>query len=133
MESATAERYASGGPGKPLGAESMFRALEATVERLGDEPAIRTVDDSVVITWRELRDRAARIAGGLAKLGVTKGEPVALMLANRPEFIPCDLGAVALGAVPFSIYQTSAPEQIEYVCSDSEARVAIVETAYLEQ
>ena len=56
-----------------------------------------------------------RIAGGLAKLGVKKGDTVALMLNNRPEFIPCDLAAVSLGAVPFSIYQTSSPEQIQYV------------------
>ena len=133
MELTTAERYASGGPGKGLAADNLFRAFEATVERLGDEVAIRTVDDSVSISWNELRERARRIAGGLAALGVSKGDAVALMLGNRPEFMPCDLGAVALGAVPFSIYQTSAPEQIEYVCSDSEARVAIVETAYLEQ
>ncbi|MGZ5309133.1 MAG: AMP-dependent synthetase/ligase [Solirubrobacterales bacterium] len=133
MESATAERYASGGPGKGLAAENLFRALEATADRIGDDPAIRTVDDSISITWNEVRDQARRIAGGLAKLGVAKGETIAMMMGNRPEFMPVDLGAVALGAVPFSIYQTSAPEQIEYVCSDSEARVAIVETAYLEQ
>ena len=55
------------------------------------------------------------------------------MLNNRPEFIPCDLGGVALGGVPFSIYQTSSPEQIAYVVGDAGAKVAIVETAFLEQ
>ena len=54
------------------------------------------------------------------------------MLSNRPEFIACDLAAVALGAVPFSIYQTSSPEQIAYVVGDADARVAIVEAAYLD-
>ena len=45
------------------------------------------------------------------------------MLNNRWEFIPCDLAAVSLGAVPFSIYQTSAPEQIPGTCSpDAESR-----------
>jgi long-chain acyl-CoA synthetase len=55
------------------------------------------------------------------------------MLNNRPEFIPCDLAAVSLGAVPFSIYQTSSPEQISYVTDHAGAKVAIVETMFLEQ
>ena len=55
-----------------------------------------------------------------------------MMLNNRPEFIPIDLAAVSLGAVPFSIYQTSSPEQIQYVVSDAGAKVAIVETVFLE-
>ena len=42
-----------------------------------------------------------------------------MMLNNRPEFVPCDLAAVCLGAVPFSIYQTSSPEQIAYVVGDA--------------
>ncbi len=49
------------------------------------------------------------------------------MLTNRPEFFACDLGAMALGAVPFSIYQTSSPEQIVHCVADSGAPVAIVE------
>jgi long-subunit acyl-CoA synthetase (AMP-forming) len=54
------------------------------------------------------------------------------MLNNRHEFIACDLAAVALGAVPFSIYQTSSPEQIQYLVADAGSRVAIVERAFLE-
>ena len=42
------------------------------------------------------------------------------------------MAAVSLGAVPFSIYQTSSPEQIQYVVSDAGAKVAIVETAFLD-
>jgi long-chain acyl-CoA synthetase len=133
MESATAERYASGGPAKPIKAENLFRAVEQTVERFGDGPAIRTLDPEVTISWNQLRDRAAAIAGGLNQLGVQKGDCVAILLNNIPEFIPIDLGAVALGAVPFSIYQTSAPEQIEYVCADSEAKVAFVEAEFLDR
>ncbi|MDX6615947.1 MAG: long-chain acyl-CoA synthetase [Solirubrobacterales bacterium] len=133
MESATAERYATGGPAKPIKAENLFRALEQTVAKHGDVAAIRTVDDEVSISWKELRERAGAIAGGLNQLGVEKGDCVAILLNNIPEFIPIDLGAVALGAVPFSIYQTSAPEQIEYVCGDSEAKVAFVEAEFLDR
>jgi long-subunit acyl-CoA synthetase (AMP-forming) len=78
-----------------------------------------------------LRRRVHAIAGGFAGLGVSKGDTVALMMNNRPEFIPVDLAAVSLGAVPFSIYQTAAPEQIEYVISDAGARVIVVEESFL--
>jgi long-chain acyl-CoA synthetase len=87
----------------------------------------------VTMTWDELRARMRAIAGGLASLGVSKGDTVALMLNNRPEFIPVDLAAVSLGAVPFSIYQTAAPEQIEYVVSDAGARLIVTESMFLDE
>ena len=134
MEVSTAERYASGGPGGELYAKNLALAFEQTVDRLGDDPAIRmgSGDEEVVISWNELRDQVGRIAGGLASLGVRKGDTVAIMLNNRPEFFALDMAAVSLGAVPFSIYQTSSPEQIQYVVSDAEARVAVVESSFLE-
>jgi long-chain acyl-CoA synthetase len=133
LEITTAERYASGGPGRELMARNLVEALDATVKRLGEDVAIRTADDSVTMTWDELRARMRAIAGGLASLGVSKGDTVALMLNNRPEFIPVDLAAVSLGAVPFSIYQTAAPEQIEYVVSDAGARLIVTESMFLDE
>jgi long-chain acyl-CoA synthetase len=130
MEVSSAERYATGGPAPELRAQSLYEAFAATVARLGDDVALRSGEEAV--TWNELAARVRRIAGGLAALGVKKGDAVAMMLSNRPEFIACDLAAVALGAVPFSIYQTSSPEQIAYVVGDAGARVAIVESAHLE-
>ena len=134
MEVTTAERFASGGPGKGLYAENLPLAFRATVERLGDDPAIAWFagDEQESMSWNEVADRVRRIAGGFAKLGVGKGDTVAMMLNNRPEFIPMDLGAVSLGAVPFSIYQTSSPEQIQYVVADAGAKVAVVEKAFLD-
>jgi long-chain acyl-CoA synthetase len=132
LEITTAERYASGGPARELQARNLIEVLEATVERVGNDVAIRTADDSVTLTWNDVKDRSRAIAGGLAGLGVSKGDTVALLLSNRPEFIPVDLAAVSLGAVPFSIYPTLTPDQIQYVVSDAGARVAIVETALLD-
>jgi long-subunit acyl-CoA synthetase (AMP-forming) len=133
MELKAAERYASGGPMPELVADNLFKAFEATASRLGDDLAIRDEARGRELSWREVRALAGRLAGGLAKLGLTKGDTLALMLNNRWEFIPTDLAAVALGGVPFSIYQTSSPEQIEYVVSDAGARIAVVEGAFLEQ
>ncbi len=131
MEASATESYASGGPAGELGARSLYEAFAATVERLGDDGvALRSGEQSQ--SWSELARQVGRIAGGLAALGVKKDDTVALLLANRAEFVACDLAVVALGAVPFSIYQTSSPEQIAYVVGDAGAKVAIVEAAFLD-
>ncbi|HKJ35158.1 MAG TPA: AMP-dependent synthetase/ligase [Solirubrobacterales bacterium] len=130
MEAATAEREANGGPGKEMSAPNLAKAFHATVDRMGSKPAVISGDQSW--TWSEIRKQAAAVSGGLASLGVGKGDTVALLMDNRAEFMPTDLGVATLGGVPFSIYQTSSPEQIQYVCSDAGAKVAVVEKTYLE-
>jgi hypothetical protein len=106
-----------------------FRRLAA---KHPDRVAVRTVDDRVSITWGALRERVDALAGGLAGLGLGRGDTIALMLSNRPDFHLVDLAATSTGATPFSIYQTLAPEQIEYVVSDAGARIAIIERAYFD-
>jgi long-chain acyl-CoA synthetase len=116
-----------------LGAETIAQAFRITAAERVDEVAIRTRGDEFSITWGELRERVDALAGGLAKLGVQRGDSVALMLSNRPEFHLCDLAAMMLGATPFSIYNTYTPEQIRYVVSDADAKVLICEQQYLPQ
>ena len=53
------------------------------------------------------------------------------MLSNRPEFHLADLAVMSLGAVPYSVYLTSAPEQVAYVIGDAGSTVAIVEEAFV--
>jgi long-subunit acyl-CoA synthetase (AMP-forming) len=130
MEATAAERYTSGGAGAEPDVTSFPAAFLRTAARLGDGDAV--VDGDRKLSWNELRAQARAVAGGLAGLGVGKGDAVALMLSNRLEFFPIDLGAVTLGAVPFSIYQTASPEQIAYVVGDAGARVAIIEKGFLE-
>jgi long-chain acyl-CoA synthetase len=115
---------------RSVGARSLAEAFRLTAEDHGDRVALRTKDDAVSLTWAELRDRVDALAGGLAGLGVRRGDTVALMLSNRPEFHIADLAVMMLGAVPYSIYLTSAPEQIAYVVEDAGSRLAIVEAAY---
>jgi long-chain acyl-CoA synthetase len=85
-------------------------------------------------TMTELADVTARLATGLAGLGVGKGDTVVLMLRNRPEFHALDLAVLFLGATPVSIYNSTAPEQIDYLVNDCKAKVAVVEDdAFLER
>jgi long-chain acyl-CoA synthetase len=117
---------------RALGARTMTEAFRLTVEDHPDLVAVRTKDDEISLTWEQLRDRVDALAGGLARLGVRRGDAVALMLGNRPEFHVADLAVMTLGATPFSIYLTFTPAQIAFVVGDAGAKVAIVEEAYLE-
>jgi long-chain acyl-CoA synthetase len=117
----------------PVTATTLAEAFRVTAADRAREIAIRTKGDEFTITWGELRRRVDDLAGGLAKLGLRRGETIALMLSNRPEFHICDLAAMMLGAAPFSIYNTYAPNQIEYVVADADARILICEQQYLPQ
>jgi long-chain acyl-CoA synthetase len=125
MESSTAARKVT--------ATTIAEAFRQTVERKPDEVAIRTKGDAFTITWAQLRDRVDALAGGLAHLGLKKGDTVALLFGNRPEFHLCDLAVMMVGGTPFSIYNTYAPNQIEFVVSDAGARILMTEQAYLPQ
>jgi len=103
------------------------QAFQETAALQPDAVAIRTVGDKVVVTWREYADRVRKIAGGLSALGVERGHTVGLMLRNRPEFHLADTTLVHLGAIPFSIYNTSAPEQIRYLFTNAENKIVFTE------
>jgi long-chain acyl-CoA synthetase len=95
-----------------------------------DQVALRSKADDGSwheLTWREYADQACRVAAGLRRLGVGKGDRVALMLRNITEFHVADVAALLCGATPFSIYNSSAPDQVQYLISHAEAKVAIVE------
>ena len=127
MESSTITAAA----GNAVDAPTLTEALRRTAANHPEIVAVRWPDDSVSLTWAELLGRVDALAGGLAELGVERGDVVAIMLANRPEFHIADLAAVTLGATPFSIYTTYPPEEIQYLIEDSGARLAIVEQAFL--
>ena len=127
MESSTSTAPA----GQAVAAATLTEALRRTAADHPDVVAVRMPDDSVSLTWSELLARVDALTGGLAKLGVARGDCVAIMLANRPEFHIADLAAVTLGATPFSIYTTYPASEIEYLMTDSQARVAIVEQVFL--
>jgi long-chain acyl-CoA synthetase len=114
-------------------ATTIVEAFELTSSRLADRVAIRTKGDEQTLTWAQWHRRVRDLAGGLHRLGLRRGQTLAIMLSNRPEFHIVDLAAVTLGATPFSIYQTYAANQIEYVVADADAHIAVVERQYLER
>ncbi len=118
--------------GLALDAATLCEAFQRTSEHHAERVALRTPGGAGEITWREYGERVRRLAGGLAALGVAHGETVAIMLANRPEAVIFDTAAMHIGAIPFSIYNTSSSEQAEYLFAHAECRVVVTEAQFAE-
>jgi long-chain acyl-CoA synthetase len=116
-----------------LNAATLCEAFQITASQRHDQVALRTIADGVTITFAQYAERVRRLAGALHGLGIGPGDTVGFMLTNRPEFHLLDTAAMHLGAVPFSIYNTSSPEQIAFLLSDAVSRVMVVESAFLPQ
>jgi long-chain acyl-CoA synthetase len=114
-------------PGSPA---TMCEAFQQTVARYPRQVALRTPGGAVSIPWGQYARRVRQIAAGLAGLGVSRGDTVALMMTNRPEFHLVDTAAFHLGAAPFSVYNTLALEQIRHVLSDAGCRVVVCEEQF---
>ncbi len=85
------------------------------------------------ISYRELRAAIVDCTLGLAALGVKRGDRVAVISENRPEWVIADFALIHLGAVNVSIYPTLSGRQIEYILNDSGARFVILSTASLQK
>jgi long-subunit acyl-CoA synthetase (AMP-forming) len=120
-----------GGPGHEPESNNLYEAFTRTVGRYGDHSALVSEEEDISYTWDELAARVRAIAGGLNSLGLQRGDTISMLMNNRSDFIPTDLAAVSLGAVPFSVYQTSSSEQLEYLLSDSAAKVIVIEPDFL--
>ncbi|MCA1843368.1 MAG: long-chain fatty acid--CoA ligase [Actinobacteria bacterium] len=113
--------------------KSLCEVFQRQATENADRVALRTVGGGVAITWAEYNRRVRDIAAGLAALGVRRGDTVGLMLTNRTEFSLCDAAAMHLGAAPFSIYNTSAPEQITYILGNAENAVMFCDAVFVDR
>jgi long-chain acyl-CoA synthetase len=102
-----------------------------------DNPALHSMRDGGgwnSWTLQQYADKVAQAAAGLSAAGVGAGEQMLLMMRNRPDFHWFDAAAQFLRATPVSIYNSSSPEEIQYLAGHAEARVAIVEdSGFLER
>jgi long-chain acyl-CoA synthetase len=82
-------------------------------------------------SYAEFGERVKNFALGLASLGITHGDRVALISENRPEWAISDFGMLSIGATNVPIYPTITAQQIEYILKDSGSRLIIVSKADL--
>ncbi len=94
-----------------------------------DEVAMREKEFGIwnEYTWRDYRDRVRDIALGLAALGVGRGDRVAVLGRNRPNWVWSELAAQALGAIPVGIYEDVLPPEAGYLVEAAGASVIVCE------
>ncbi len=128
MEAATTGQATRAG--LALDAGTLTEAFQRTAGAHADAVALRTPGGEMQITWAQYGERVRDLAAGLAAHGVGTGDTVAIMLTNRPETVLVDSAAMHIGAIPFSIYNTSSPEQVEYLFSHARCSVVVTETQF---
>jgi long-subunit acyl-CoA synthetase (AMP-forming) len=111
----------------------MCEAFQRAAAIAPDAVALRTPGDTQTLTWRDYAAGVRRAAAGLAGIGVRRGDTVSLMMANRIEFYPLEVGAQHLGATSFSVYNTLPVEQLTYLFGNAGTKVVICEEQYVDR
>ena len=82
-------------------------------------------------TYADIVDHANRLAHVLGDAGVAAGEPVALAISNRAEWIVADQAIIRAGAAKVPINDMLSAPEIEYILGDCGAKVALVDSALM--
>ena len=114
-----------------------YAALDYHVEQgRGNQPALYwdspVTDAKQTLSYRELRDRVAHFAGGLAKLGVSKGDRVIIYMPMVPEALVAMYACARLGAVHSVVFGGFAPHELAVRIEDAEPKVVIAASCGVE-
>ena len=112
-----------------MGHDTAPRVFRARAREWGDAPALRHKLRGLWQThsWNDYYARARAFCLALRDLGVARGEVIAVLAENRPEWLFADMGAQCMGIVGNGVYPTSSPQQLRYILQDSGCRVLVVE------
>ena len=108
---------------------NLIALFENSAQEDLNKPCFQYIENNkwIHLTWSQTRDRVMKIAGGLAKLGIQKGDRVAILSKTRHEWTLADLGIIAAGAIVVPIYESNTAEQAQYILEDSNTKVVFVE------
>ena len=104
--------------------ESYATIWEAVADAIPGAPVAVQGDHRV--TWRQLDDRASRLAAALAAAGVDQGTHVALYLFNCPEYAESVFACLKLRAVPANVNFRYGPAELEELLDERRRRSARV-------
>ena len=112
-----------------MGETTILHHLERHAAARPHEPAIHDKLAGVwrSTSWRNYNQQTRDFAKALLASGIGKGDVVANLSANRPEWVISALGAMRVGGISAGIYSTCSSEEIGYVLNHSEAPVVLVE------
>ena len=103
-------------------------ALQTFLDRSAAEhpDVTATIFFNATLTYRELSDLADRFAAGLQSLGVKKGDRVALVLPNSPQYVIAFYGALRAGAIVVPTNPLYTPREMAHQFNATDASVAVV-------
>jgi long-chain acyl-CoA synthetase len=102
---------------------NLTRLIEDAAQNFAERPAL--ISENQRISYDQLNRSINAVAHFLKQIGITKGDKVALMLPNIPEFVYCYFAAVKLGAVAVPLHTASTAFELSYLLENSDARVLI--------
>ncbi len=110
-------------------ADTFPKLLIRNAELFGSRPAMRHKDLGIwqTWTWRQQLEIVRAYAVGLSRLGLKRGETIAIVGANRPKLYWSVMAAQMLGAVPVPVYADAVADELCFVLSHAEVRFAAVE------
>lgn len=102
---------------------NLARLIEDAAQNYADKPAF--ISDNQRINYGQLNRSINAVAHLLKQTGIEKGDKVALMLPNIPEFVYCYFAAVKLGAVAVTLNNSATAYELSYLLENSDAKVLI--------
>jgi long-chain acyl-CoA synthetase len=102
---------------------NLARLIEDAAQNFADKPAL--ICENQRISYNQLNCSINAVAHFLQQIGLTKGDKIALMLPNIPEFVYCYFAAVKLGAVAVTLNTSSTAHELSYLLENSDAKVLI--------
>jgi long-chain acyl-CoA synthetase len=110
-------------------ADTFPRLLVRNARQFADRPAIRHKDLGIwqTLTWAQVFEDVRAYAVGLNRLGVKRGDTIAIVGANRPKLYMSVMAAQVLGAVPVPVYADAVADELAHVLVHAEVRFAAVE------
>ena len=111
--------------------KSLWAMVEEAAARSGDGEALICGDKR--LSWREVKDIAARLASGLQAKGLRPGDRLALLLGNRIEFVLAMFAAARLGLVTVLLSTRQQTPEIAYVLQDCGARLLLHEASLADR
>ncbi len=117
-------------PLAPVERDTIPRIFLHAVDRYARADALRYRDGAAwrAIPHREVEERAARLAAALAAGGVQRGDRVAILSENRPEWAVADYAVLGMGAIVVPVYGTLPANQVAYILENCGARVVFAST-----
>ena len=110
-------------------ADTFPKMLRLNAKEHGREIALREKDFGLwrTFTWNDYQDRVRDFALGMAELGLKRGDVVAIVGDNRPDWVAAEVAAHAIGAMSLGMYRESLGEEVKFLLTYGEAKIVFAE------